>query len=181
MNMVSRPRYFWIGSGAIISCIGGGACAQCGRCFASNRVKEYLDMSAEFDGFVFGASVHYAAMNGAMTLFVDRAFFAVRSTTLFRGKSLASVTSCRRSGSTTTLDQLNKYSIHGGMPVVPPQYWTMVYGNTPDKVRQDAEGLQILRTFGRNMAWMMGCIEAGKQANIDYPERESRVSINFIR
>ena len=176
-----ETEIFWIGRGAIIGCTGCGACAHSGRCFANDRVNEFLDTSAKFDGFVFGAPVHFAAMNGAMTSFMDRAFFAARSTTLFRGKPSASVTSCRRSGSTTTLDQLNKYPIHGGMPIVPSQYWTMVYGNTPDEVRQDAEGLQIMRTLGRNMAWLMGCIEAGKQANIDYPERESRVSTNFIR
>lgn len=57
----------------------------------------------------------------------------------------------------------------------------MVYGNTPDEVRQDEEGLQIMRTLGRNMAWMLRCIDTGEQTELNYPERESRVSTNFIR
>ena len=172
---------FWIGRGAMISCIGCGACSKSGRCFQNDRVNEFLESAGGFDGFVFGSPVHFAAMNGALTSFMDRVFFAARSTGIMYGKPFASVTSSRRSGSITTLDQLNKYPIHGGMPVVPSQYWPMVFGNTPDEVFQDAEGLQIMRTLGRNMAWMLRCIEAGKQLGINYPEREPRIGTNFIR
>jgi hypothetical protein len=35
--------------------------------------------------------------------------------------------------------------------------------------------------LGRNMAWLIKSIEAGKQAGIELPEREPRVSTNFIR
>ena len=41
------------------------------------------------------------------------------------------------------------------MPVVSSQYWNQVHGNTPDEVRQDAEGLQTMRTLGSNMAWLL--------------------------
>ena len=67
------------------------------------------------------------------------------------------------------------------MPLVPSKYWPMVYGNTPDEVRQDKEGLQIMRTMAQNLTWMILCIEAGKQMGLNYPERESRISTNFIR
>ena len=49
------------------------------------------------------------------------------------------------------------------MPQVPSQYWCMVHGNVPDEVRQDLEGLQIMRTLGTNMAWLLNCIDAGKK------------------
>jgi hypothetical protein len=67
------------------------------------------------------------------------------------------------------------------MPVVSSQYWTMVHGNSPEEVRQDAEGMQTMRILGKNMAWLLRCIEAGRQAGI-LPERtEERVWTNFIR
>ena len=44
------------------------------------------------------------------------------------------------------------------MPVVSSQYWNMVHGNTPEEVKQDQEGLQIMRTLGNNMAWLLKCI-----------------------
>ena len=67
------------------------------------------------------------------------------------------------------------------MPVVSSKYWTMVHGNTPEEVRQDLEGMQNMRVLGRNMAWLLKCLEAGKQAGIAIPEPETPVKTNFIR
>ena len=67
------------------------------------------------------------------------------------------------------------------MPVVSSQYWNSVHGNNPDEVRRDEEGLQIMRTLGRNMAWLLKCIEAGRAAGVERPVPERRVSTNFIR
>jgi hypothetical protein len=60
-------------------------------------------------------------------------------------------------------------------------YWTMVHGNTPDEVHKDEEGLQIMRTLGNNMTWLLKCIEAGKNAGINAPETEEKIKTNFIR
>jgi hypothetical protein len=57
----------------------------------------------------------------------------------------------------------------------------MVHGNTPEEVKQDLEGMQIMRTLGRNMAWFLKCKEAGMKAGVPFPEREKRISTNFIR
>ena len=57
----------------------------------------------------------------------------------------------------------------------------MVHGNTPDEVRQDLEGMQVMRTLGRNMAWLLKCIEIGRAAGFTAPEPEPPVRTNFIR
>ena len=67
------------------------------------------------------------------------------------------------------------------MPIVSSQYWNMVHGNTPEEVLQDLEGLQTMRTLGRNMAWLLKSIQAGKKAGIALPETEERIWTNFIR
>ena len=67
------------------------------------------------------------------------------------------------------------------MPIVSSNYWNMVHGNTPEEVLQDKEGLQIMRTLGKNMAWILKCIEAGKKSGINYPELEDKIRTNFIR
>lgn len=176
-----ETEFFWIGIKPLAGCIGCGACVTTGRCFQHDIVNEFLDKAKEFDGYVFGAPVHFAAMPGLLTCFMNRVFFAGRATGQFQGKPAAAVTSSRRSGSVPTLDQFNKYFIHGGMPVVPSQYWPMVFGSNPAEVAQDLEGLQIMRTLGRSMAWMMKSSDAAAQVGITYPERESRVATNFIR
>ena len=132
------------------------------------------------DGFVFGSPVYFASANGAMTAFMDRVFYAAPREMFFM-KPAAAVASARRAGTTVTLDQLNKYFMITQMPIVSSQYWNMVHGNTPDEVRQDLEGLQIMRTLGKNMAYMLRCLEAGRAAGVPLPAREARVATNFIR
>ena len=87
----------------------------------------------------------------------------------------------RRGGTTAALDQLNKYFGMRNMPIVPSQYWNMVHGSTPDQVRQDEEGMQIMRELGRNMEWLLRCIEAGRAAGIQDPVKEKPIKTNFIR
>ena len=91
------------------------------------------------------------------------------------------VVSARRAGTTATLDQMNKYLLYAQMPVVSSRYWNMVHGQTPDQVLQDTEGVQIMRVLGKNMAWLLKSTEAGKQAGVPQPEKEERISPNYIR
>ena len=84
--------------------------------------------------------------------------------------------SCRRGGAATAFDRLNKYFTINSMPVVSSQYWNQVHGNTPEEVRRDLEGLQIMRTLGRNMAWLLKCIDLGRANGIQLPPQEERVA-----
>lgn len=168
-----------IGAKPVAGCIGCGACMKNGKCFVEDKVNEFVEKAKEADGFIFGSPVHYAAASGSITSFLDRAFYG--KSQVFAGKPGAAIVSCRRGGATAAFDQLNKYFTISCMPVVSSQYWNQVHGNTPEEVKQDAEGMQIMRTLGNNMAWMLKCIEAGKKAGISFPEREPAIATNFIR
>jgi multimeric flavodoxin WrbA len=177
-----ETEIFHVGVKPISGCIGCGYCKKSGlnRCvFDEDSVNTAIDKAAEADGFIFGSPVHYAAASGAVTSFLDRCFYAASS--VFAYKPGACVVSCRRGGATAAFDQLNKYFMISNMPVVSSKYWNMVHGNTPEEVAQDLEGLQIMRTLGRNMAWLLKSIEAGKNAGIPMPAEEKRISTNFIR
>ena len=89
--------------------------------------------------------------------------------------------SARRAGTTSTLDQLVKYPEFFHMPLVSGSYWPMVHGSNPEQVLQDAEGCAVMQELGRNMAWLLRCIEAGKAAGIQHPENPRRPMTNFIR
>lgn len=67
------------------------------------------------------------------------------------------------------------------MPIVSSQYWNMVHGNTPEEVKQDSEGMQTMRVLGKNMAWLLKSINAGKETGVALPEKEPRAWTNFIR
>lgn len=91
------------------------------------------------------------------------------------------VVSARRAGTTATIDQLNKYLLYAQMPVVSSRYWNMVHGKTPEEVMQDEEGVQIMRVLGKNMAWLLKSIDAGRREGLQEPEKEERIGTNYIR
>ena len=175
-----ETEIFHIGKKPIRGCTACGKCQELNKCvFEDDGVNVTLDKAEKADGFIFGSPVHYAGASGFITSFLDRCFFA--GSDVFAYKPGAAVVSCRRGGATAALDQLNKYFTINQMPVVSSQYWNMVHGKAPEEVRQDLEGMQIMRTLGRNMAWLLKTIQAGKKAGIVPPEPEERIWTNFIR
>ncbi len=174
-----ESEIFQVGTDPVSGCLGCGNCRKTGRCVIDDNVNGLLDKAEETDGFVFGSPVHFAAASGMLTSFMDRVFYAGKK--MFELKPAASVVSCRRGGATATFDQINKYFTISNMPVVGSQYWNMVHGNTPEEVKQDKEGLQTMRTLGNNIAWLLKCIRAGKDAGIELPGKEKPERTNFIR
>ena len=173
---------FWVGNQPVAGCIGCEACVGKRRCFRNDRVNEFVEMMDDYDGFVFGTPVHYAVASGAMTSFLDRVFFIDEfNGDHFAGKPAAAIATCRRSGGTAALDQINKYMTDCNMPVVPSQYWNVVHGNTPDEIRRDTEGLQTMHVLARNMAWLLKCIALGREHGIGFPAHEQHTMTNFIR
>lgn len=171
---------FHLGTKALSGCLGCGACMKTGKCFMNDPVNEFLEKAVEVDGFIFGSPVHYAAASGMLTSFMDRVFYTNLTSKIFENKPAAAVVSARRAGTTATFDQINKYFTISNMPVVSSQYWNMVHGFTAEDVKKDLEGMQIMRTLGNNMAWLLKSIEAGKAAGLQLPEREEGVYTNFI-
>ncbi len=170
----------WIGGQEVRGCIGCGGCRKTGRCVFGGVVNEFLDKAESADGIVFGSPVHFAGLSGAMTSFLDRAFYA--GNTQMKNKVAACLVSARRAGTTAALDQLLKYPMYANMPIAATRYWPMVHGMRAEDVEQDLEGLQIMRQMARNMVWMLRCIEAGRAAGVPDPEHEeSRAMTNFIR
>ena len=179
-----ETEIFWIGVKPISGCIACGNCAKTGKCVFDDVVNEFVEKAKYADGFIFGSPVHYGGASGAITSFMDRVFYSAASSgknDRFMFKPAACVISARRGGTTATYDQLNKYFGITQMPIISSRYWNMVHGNTPEQVKQDKEGLQIMRILGRNMAYYLKCIEAGKEKGINPPEQEQTTLTNFIR
>lgn len=168
-----------VGHKDIRGCI---ACRKChstgsGKCVFDDIVNETAPKLAEADAFVIGSPVYFASPAGGAISFMDRLFFS----TLNINKSMkvgAAVVSCRRGGNTATFDVLNKYFSMNGMPIATSQYWNMVHGSTPEEVLKDEEGLQTMRTLGKNMAFLMKSIQLGKE-QMGLPEKEPITFTNF--
>lgn len=67
------------------------------------------------------------------------------------------------------------------MPIITSRYWNMVHGTNPDEVRQDLEGMQVMRVLGRNMAFFLKCKQLALQNGLSLPEQEPFQFTNFIR
>ena len=175
--------FFWVGTKPLAGCIACGNCSRTGHCVFDDKVNEFLAIAGDYDGFIFASPVHFASASGAMTSFMDRVFYTDLNAgnNAFYLKPAAAVTSARRAGTTATFDQMNKYFTLMQMPIISSSYWNNVHGHTPDDVRKDLEGMQIMRILGRNMAWFLKCKEAGLKAGIPFPQQEESISTNFIR
>lgn len=175
---------FWVGNKPVGGCIACKKCVEIGKCIFDDVVNEFVDKAEEADGFIFGSPVHYAGATGNLTGFMDRVFYSssqARRGKAFLYKPAAAISSARRGGTTATYDQLNKYFGITQMPIISSRYWNMVHGNTPDEVRQDEEGMQTMRILGRNMAYFLKCIEAGRGNGVELPKNEKTIFTNFIR
>lgn len=167
-----------IGNKDIRGCIACGQCGKKGRCVFDDAVNETAPKFEACDGIVVGSPVYYASANATLVAFLDRLFY---STSFDKTMKVgAAVVSARRGGNTATFDELNKYFTISGMPVASSQYWNQVHGNTAEEAQQDKEGLQVMRTLGRNMAFLIKSIALGKE-QYGLPEKEPRVATNFIR
>ncbi len=173
-----ETEIYWIGKNDVRGCKGCWACKKTKKCVMDDGVNEFVEKAAEFDGFVFGSPVYYASAAGALISFMDRVFYSGGKNLAY--KPAASVVSCRRAGASTTFDVLNKYYTINNMQIVGSNYWNEVHGNTAEEVLQDEEGLQTMRVLGNNMAWLLKCIEKGKEAGIQ-PVTEKKIWTNFIR
>ena len=164
----------------IRGCISCGKCTPDGHCVFDDIVNEVGDKMRAADGLVVGSPVYYASSNATLNALLDRMFFSNRTDLTM--KVGACVVSARRGGCSSTFDQLNKYFTISGMPIASSQYWPMVHGNTPEEVEQDEEGLQIMRTLARNLAWMMKSFAIAKEHGIlpPAPEKDKKRT-NFIR
>ncbi len=159
-------EFFWVGGRALTGQI-------------DELVDQAIEKMKEADGMVIGSPVYYASPSGEVIAFLDRFYWKGENAVRF--KPAASVTVARRGGTTACLDVLNKYTMYAQQPVITSRYWNIAHGSNGADVLKDEEGVQIMRTLGRNMAWILKSIEAGKKEGVPQPEAEKKIFTNFIR
>ena len=167
-----------IGNQAIRGCIACGSCAKTGKCVFDDAVNEAAAKFKDCDGLVVGSPVYYASANATLIAFLDRLFYSSHFDKTM--KVGAAVVAARRGGLSATFDELNKYFTITGMPVASGQYWNSIHGAAAGEAKQDLEGLQIMRTLAKNMAFLMKSIALGKE-KYGLPEKEAPCKTNFIR
>ena len=167
----------WIGNKPLRGCI------VCGRCKAKPGACAFDDdvcngISAKMNGadaLIVGSPVYYGQPNGALMALLQRMFYSNGSA--FRGKPAAAVAVCRRGGATAAFQTLNMPFMLMNMPVVPSQYWNIVYGREPGQAALDTEGMQTMRTLANNLAAMLKATGGKPMPGSDEPA----APMHFIR
>lgn len=167
-----------VGNKDVRGCMACGFCLRNGKCVFDDVVNEAALKFEEADGVVVVSPVYYASANGTLVSFLDRLFYSTHFDKLM--KVGASVAVARRSGTTATFDELNKYFTICGMPVASSVYWNNAHGGAKGEAKKDDEGMQTARELARNMTFLMKSIALGKE-KFGLPEKEQRVYTNFIR
>lgn len=167
-----------VGHKDIHGCVACGKCKEAGKCVFDDVVNEVAGKFAGADGLVIGSPVYYASPAGSVLSFLDRLFYSTPFDKTM--KVGAAVEVCRRGGASATFDVLNKYFTISGMAVAPSQYWNSVHGRFPGDATKDVEGLQTMRTLGRNMAFLIKSIALGKE-RYGVPQKEEWTPMSFIR
>jgi multimeric flavodoxin WrbA len=175
-----ETEILWLGKKATPDCIACCKCQQGGGCVFNDEVNDIAARIDDIDGFVFGSPVYYGGPTGRLTSFMDRLFFSIPNEK-FAGKLAASGVSCRRGGATSAFQRLNQYYLMENMIVAGSQYWNQVHGSDPEQVKQDAEGLQTMRTLAQNMTWLLQSIKSGSENGVEAPHYEEKTFTNFIR
>ena len=173
-----ETEMFYLGNKPIGGCTGCGSCRKTGKCVQDDIVNKLFPKAMAADAMVLGAPVHFASAAGQAVSAFDRLFMMANGG--FANKPGAAVVSCRRGGASATFDQLNKYFTISGMPIASGQYWNGIHGNDAEEAVQDGEGMQMMRTLARNMAFLMKSIQLGKEA-YGLPEYDKRQMTHFIR
>ena len=174
-----------VGAKPVRDCLGCGKCTELKHCvFNDDAVNEFVEKATTADGFVFGTPVYYAHPSGRILSFLDRVFFSSMWGTgaaAFRHKPAASIVVARRAGTSASYDVMNKYFGISNMIAVGSTYWNEFHALSQEDVPQDGEGVQTLENLARNMAWLMKCLKAGRDAGIPMPEIREEVLTNFVR
>lgn len=172
-----------VGNKVIRGCLACNHCVKSRneRCVIEDEVNGWIQKMKEADGIILGSPTHYSAIGGTMKSFLDRAFYVAGvNKSMLRHKVGAAVVAVRRSGGVPTFNQLNNFLNYSEMMMPTSNYWAVIHGTSPGEALQDAEGVQIMETLGKNMAMMLKQRAATKSIS-DENKQERKVFTNFIR
>ena len=138
------------------------ACYKCAenkdqRCAAAkDRMNDYIAKMQQADGVLLGSPTYISDMTANMKALIERSTIVSRSNgDLFKRKVGAAAIAVRRAGSTHVLSSMNYFFLINQMIIPGSSYWNMGIGRNPGEVRNDAEGIQTMKTLGQNMAWLL--------------------------
>jgi len=140
-------------------------CIACYKCFKNkdkrcggpkDELNDYLAKMIAADGILLGTPTYFADVSANMKALIERTGMISRANgDLLQRKVGAGVVAVRRAGAIHAFNSLNFFFFIGQMIVPGSSYWNLGIGREPGEVENDKEGMETMRTLGRNMAWLL--------------------------
>ncbi len=140
-------------------------CIACYKCFEKKNkrcnvekdvINECIGKMIEADGILLGSPTYFADVSAAMKALIERCGMVGRANAdLYNRKVGAAVVAVRRAGGIHVFNSLNYFFTISGMIIPGSSYWNLGIGRQPGEVNNDNEGVQTMKTLGKNMAWLL--------------------------
>lgn len=144
----------------IKSCIACRKCAKLGECSQDDGLNEILGKVREARGFVIGTPVYFGTARGDLMSALQRIGMVSKAGDNFLSRKVGGpIAVARRGGHTATIQELLMFYLINDMVVPGSNYWNMVFGREQGEVWQDQEGIEVVRRFAENVAWLVKALE----------------------
>lgn len=135
------------------------ACYKCienkdKRCAVKNdAANDYIEKMVDADGILLGSPVYFIDVTPEMKALIDRAGFVSRANGgMYKNKVGAAVAALRRSGAMHAIDSMNHFLLSQEIFIVGR---AIALGRDKGEVEKDEEGIQLAKSLGQRMAWLM--------------------------
>ena len=140
-------------------------CTACMKCFDNKDqrcsvkddiINDCIEKMLAADGIIIGSPTYFADLSPQTKALIDRTGMVARANNnMFRRKAGAAVVAARRAGAIHVFDSINHFFTIGEMIIPGSSYWNIGMGRRKGEVESDKEGMDTMRTLGRNMAWLL--------------------------
>lgn len=140
-------------------------CTACHKCMERKNMEcaidkdpfnGYFEKISGADGLLLGSPVYFSDITAGMKALIERTGFVQRANgNVLRRKVGAGVVAVRRAGANHAFSSMNYLFLISEMIIPGASYWNMGIGLKPGDVLADNEGIQTMKTLGRNMAWLL--------------------------
>lgn len=140
-------------------------CVACERCkelkdrtcsIKDDDFNSILEKIIESEAFIIGSPVYFGSATSQTTSLLHRAGYVARANDKFlTGKIGAPVVVARRAGQNFTYAQLSFFFTINDMIVPGSTYWNVAFGRKKGEVMNDEEGLNAVKHFAENVAYLL--------------------------
>ena len=141
-------------------------------CVKDGLIKEVMKEIEWCDGIIIGSPTYYYSITSQLQAFITRLCYSQPNA--LKNKLCAFFSVSRRTGNTNCFDQMMKvFQMHGAI-MVGGNYVNEIYGDNPNELKYDKEGLLSLKYIEKNFTKLIPLINKVELYD------EQKIHTNFI-